>query len=369
MNISDLRSSRNEDNFRYFNQWVIDFFTREALRDTDRIETYRVDDLFGSAMRQEVSYWNPNRSKHAEVYWLENFVFRPEVSMVNRICNAMTVKFVGRPTTTLLACDTWDYAQVIDFEHYKIDPKYRAEINNNVDENRFDIKVWGTTQLHTSLQTSARNYCREVDNSQETFKLSHMIRWISYLDDKGMSDVVMNQNNRLRDVGNWLGEIRGIGPYYSYHPPCNFSRDDDLPNIDEDDDYCLVGPGAQRGLEYVFPDVKFKNNDIMEEYILAIRDHQYDFFEFKNDEFDFYKLNLERGGRLTTFGVEITLCQFDVFMNIRDNEESQRKRILPLTFDSYFDYADELREKMNQPNLEGFFKNENSVDMPDSSYS
>ena len=35
MNISDLRSSRNEDNFRYFNQWVIDFFTREALRDTD----------------------------------------------------------------------------------------------------------------------------------------------------------------------------------------------------------------------------------------------------------------------------------------------------------------------------------------------
>ena len=59
--------------------------------------------------------------------------------MVNRICNAMTVKFVGRPTTTLLACDTWDYAQVIDFEHYKIDPKYRAEINNNVDENRFDI--------------------------------------------------------------------------------------------------------------------------------------------------------------------------------------------------------------------------------------
>ena len=114
---------------------------------------------------------------------------------------------------------------------------------------------------------------------------------------------------------------------------------------------------------------KFKNNDIMEEYILALRDHQYDFFEFKDDEFDFYKLNLERGGRLTTFGVEITLCQFDVFMNIRDNEEAQRKRILPLTFDSYFDYADKLKEKINPANLEGFLKDESDVDLPDSSYS
>ena len=74
------------------------------------------------------------------------------------------------------------------------------------------------------------------------------------------------------------------------------------------------------------------------------------------DEFDFYKLNLERGGRLTTFGVEITLCQFDVFMSIRDNEETQRKRILPLTFDSYTDISDKLRQKMNQPSFKKFVK-------------
>jgi len=356
MNLSNLRANRNEKNFKHFNQWVIDFFRREVLRESGRLEDYRINDLFGSAMRQEVSYWNPNRSKHAEVYWLENFVFRPEVSLRNRICNAMAVKFIGKPTTTLLACDTWDYAQVIDFEKYKVDQSYYNQINTNADTNKWDLKVWGTTQIHTSLQTAARNYCREIDKSRETFKLSHMIRWISHLDDLGMSDMVMDQTNRLRDVGNWLSGFKGIGPYYSYHPPCNFSRDDDLPNIDEDDDYCLVGPGAQRGLEYVFPNVKFNNNNIMEEYILAIRDHQYDFFEFKNDEFDFYKLNLERGGRLTTFGVEITLCQFDVFMSIRDNEEAQRKRILPLTFDSYFEYANQLKEKINSPSLEGFFK-------------
>jgi len=355
MNLSELISNRNEENFQFFNKWVLDFFRREALRDSGRLEEYSINSQFGSAMREEVSYWNPNRSKHAEVYWLENFVFRPDVSMRNRICNAMVVKFVGKPTTTLLACDTWDYSEVIDFEKYKEYGEYYELINSNVDDNKWDLKVWGTTQIHTSLQTAARNYCREIDGSTDRFKLSHMIRWISHLDDLGMSDIVMDKNNRLRDVGNWLSSFRGIGPYFSYHPPCNFSRDDDLPNIDEDDDYCLVGPGAQRGLEYVFPEVKFRNNDIMEQYILAIRDHQNEFFEFTGDEYDYYKMNLERGGRLTTFGVEITLCQFDVYMNIRDNPEAQKKRILPLTFDSYFQDSDILKERMNMGDLEGFF--------------
>jgi len=152
-----------------------------------------------------------------------------------------------------------------------------------------------------------------------------------------------------------LNSIKGIGSYYAYHAPCNFSRDRDLPNIDEDDDYCLVGSGARRGLEYVFPEVKFRNNEIMEQYVLSIRDYQDEFFEFKDDEYDYYKNNLERGGRLTTFGVEITLCQFDVYMNIKDNKEAQKKRILPLTFDSYFKVADDLREQMNRGDLERFF--------------
>ena len=64
----------------------------------------------------------------------------------------------------------------------------------------------------------------------------------------------------MKDIVYWLKGFRGIGPYFSYHPPCNFSRDNDLPNIDEDDNVCTIGPGAQRGLEYVWPDVKFKNN-------------------------------------------------------------------------------------------------------------
>ena len=41
----------------------------------------------------------------------------------------------------------------------------------------------------------------------------------------------------------------------------------------------------------------------------------------------------------------------------------------PLTFDSYFDYADKLKEKINPANLEGFWKDESNVDLPDSSYS
>ena len=163
----------------------------------------------------------------------------------------------------------------------------------------------------------------------------------------------MDRNNRLSDVCKWLKEWRGIGPYFSYHPPCNFSRSYDLPHIDEDDNFCLVGPGAKRGMQFVFPDVKFSNNSIMEEYILSVRDHQYEFFEFKNNrEAEYYAKNLERGGNLTTFGVEITFCQFDCFMHIKDNPRAQEKRMVPLTFNSFEQIAEDLKHKINQGTLD-----------------
>ena len=79
------------------------------------------------------------------------------------------------------------------------------------------------------------------------------------------------------------------------------------------------------------------------------------FFEFENDDHDFYKSNLERDGNLTTFGTEITFCQFSVFLDIRDNPVAQQKRMLPLRFDEYFDIADVLQKRMNPSTLTEFF--------------
>ena len=73
-----------------------------------------------------------------------------------------------------------------------------------------------------------------------------------------------------------------------------------------------------------------------------------EFFEFKNDDQEYYKMNLERGGNLTTFGTEITFCQFSVFLDIKDNPIAQQKRMLPLRFDEYFDIADVLQKRMNE---------------------
>jgi len=354
LGINQLRKNRNENNFQEFNAWVKEFFRREYLRDYGDLNDYQPSHI---AMREEVKYWNPNRSKHAEVHWLENFVFgRSDISMRNKILNAMAVKFVGMPTLTLVASNTADYNNIIDFDRYENDLDYRKTIQNNLNNNIHKLAVWGSTQLQTSLQTAARNYCRDLyNNPDKKFQLSDMIDWMLYLDKLGLSETVMDRESTLGSVCEHLKQHRGIGPYFSYHPPCNFSRATELYHIDEDDDYCLVGPGAKRGLEFVFPDIKFSNNDIMEEYIIGIRDHQHDFFEFKdNTEYEFYKKNLERGGNLTTFGVEITLCQFDCFQNIKDNARAQEKRIVPLTFDSFVTIAENLKLKMNQGTLEQF---------------
>lgn len=353
----EIMDNRDPERFKLFNLWVLEFFRRESMREQNLLSDYKLNPILGPSMRQEVSFWNPNRSKHAEVYWLENFVFNKDTSMRNKILNAMVVKFVGMPTLTLVASNTNDYNNIIDFDLYKEKGSYFNEINKNLDTNKHKIHVWGKTQLQTSLQTAARNFVRfeEKDESIQ-FKLSHMTRWISYLDDIGMSEVVINPNSTLKHVCEWLREHRGIGPYFAYHPPCNFSRCDNLPNIDEDENYCLVGPGAKRGLEYVFPDVNFKNNDIMEEYIVEIKKNQHEFFDFSifNDADLWYKSNLERNGNLTTFGTEITFCQFNVFLSIANDHKAQQKRILPLTFDSFVDIAEKLETKMNTSTLDNF---------------
>lgn len=356
--IDELNALADPDRHDYFNTWVLDFFRREVLRETGRLSEYEINPLFGQAMRPEVSYWNPNRSKHAEVFWLENYVFGQETSIRNKILNAMSVKFVGMPTLTLVASDSTDFSKIIDFDEYTLKGDYYHTVNRNLDTNKHKVKVWGATQLQTSLQTAARNFVRDEEGDQNIqFRLSHMIRWIDHLDKLGMSEVVQNTDSKLGDVCDWLRTHRGIGPYFSYHPPCNFSRSNQLSHIDEDDDYCLVGPGALRGMQFVFPDVKFKNNDIMEKIVLSVRTHQDDFFKFHHEEdYKFYKENLERGGKLTTFGTEITFCQFACFQAIKDLPKSQEKRILPLTFDAFYDIAKNLEKKMNPPSLECFFE-------------
>ena len=349
ISLSDLRTKRNEDNFKVFNHWVQDFFRREYLRDYGDLNDYKE---FCPAMREEVKYWNPNRSKHAEVYWLEHFVFeRSDVSLRNKILNAMAVKFVGMPTLTLVASDTYDYNKIIDFDQYEKNGSYFSFINENLNTNKHKLKVWGTTQLQTSLQTAARNYTRgKYENPDKPFNLSDMIEWILYLDTLGLSTLCIDKNNRLKEVCDWLMSHRGIGPYFGYHPPCNFSRSKELDNINEDDDVCYVGPGALRGLQFVFPDIKF-NDKLAEEYIISIKHNQHDFFEFSSDEsHDFYRNNLENNGSLTTFGTEITFCQFNVFLSIKDNPKAQEKRIVPLTFDSFEEISEVLKFKMEEEN-------------------
>lgn len=355
ISLQELKANRDPERFAYFNKWVKEFFKREVLREANRLSEYSPSTEFGEAMRPEVSYWNPNRSKHAEVFWLENYVFSKDTSLRNKILNAIAVKFVGMPTLTLVASNTSDYNNIIDFDEYSKHAEYYKRINENLDNNKYKLKVWGRTQLQTSLQTAARNFCRiEDDNPSGLFKLSNMIRWVEHLDNLGLSETVKNKDNTLKDVCEWLIQHRGIGPYFGYHPPCNFSRCDDLPNIDEDQDFCLVGPGAKCGMEYVFPNIKF-NEKLMQDYIVTIKNNQYEFFEFNNpEEKKYFSDNLENDGFLTTFGTEITFCQFNCFLCIKDNPKAQEKRMLPLTFDAFVEIAKEVDEKMNRFTLNDF---------------
>jgi len=76
--------------------------------------------------------------------------------MRNKILNAMAVKFVGMPTLTLVAADSINYADVIDFDTYKQKGDYYHWINNNLDTNKHKMKVWGATQPYDSMDGTPR---------------------------------------------------------------------------------------------------------------------------------------------------------------------------------------------------------------------
>jgi hypothetical protein len=149
----------------------------------------------------------------------------------------------------------------------------------------------------------------------------------------------------------FLTTLRGIGPYYGYHFSSNLSR---MPGVgsrsiieiehkeafdrlgithgelDEDADFVVAGPGASATLKNLFPSVAINPKTTMF-LILKIRDMQHKFLDISKEMDYKYLTEATELGRFTTFGIEIALCQFNVFCRLR---EILRPRLQELTLPS-----------------------------------
>jgi hypothetical protein len=254
------------------------------------------------------------------------YIFKPEVSLTNKILNAFAVKFYGPSQAILNAIGATEYStkNLIDFERLPEDKDYLAEIDANLLRSREEGKEqWGKTELRTSLQTAAKKFAGHS-------RWSNMIEWIASFKTDGLIDFYA-AGPTMEQAFNKITSYTGIGNYYGYHANSNLARCFDV-SMNENENFVIAGPGAAATLARLYPNAKkdkVSNMDIL----LYMRDHQDELFE--HDDVDRRALTQElKPGqivdKLTSFGCEITCCQFNVFTRFQAEPELIERRKLSL---------------------------------------
>ena len=278
------------------------------------------------ALQIDVMYWHPNRTRHDEVDWLMKYIFHDGVSFTNKILNSFVVKFYGPSQAILNALNETEYStsHLIDFDRLPNDKSYMDFLDKNLVIAREQKKVqWGKTELRTSLQTAARNFAGHS-------RWVNMIEWIASFKTDGLVDFYA-KGPTMKQSFDRITQYAGIGNYYGYHSNANLSRCFDV-TINENEDFVIAGPGAMATLNRLYPGHK-KDKVSPMDILLYMRDNQDKIFEHDDIDKQALTQTLKPGQTvdyLTSFGCEITCCQFSVFERFKAQPELIDRRKLEI---------------------------------------
>lgn len=351
----DLLALVPKDKQQVFGNFIKEMNRREKLVRFDRSETFDtfrhlddgVDYGYGFKVRGKgVPYFHPNRSFHDEVIWLNNnLYYNDEVSFEDRLINSCLVKFYGPSNTlSIMSRDTdWGY---VKYDELISNEEYQLKVMENLHRaTQGGEKIFGTTELRTSLQTASRNHTREImtsfDKKYGTYDLlrkgrgSDILYWFTYLGPLFVD--FYKKKPTMEESFKFLNSFPGIGNYYGYHLSSNLARmpflgtllennSSDVGNLDEDDDYIATGVGAMITVKWMLEDiVKSPNSKVGDRLVNAYKRDQQNFLHMDEKEWQTLK-DVSEIGRFTTFGCEISLCQFAVFRRLHDNSKLAWKR-------------------------------------------
>lgn len=197
--------------------------------------------------------------------------------------------------------------------------------------------LWTTTELHTSLQTAARNFCR-VKHADDTRKASDtdLVEWIASWIGSGHIDKILDAKT-LRGCYEAITSMRGVGPYYGGNPVMMIAA---LPEVDfsHDEPFCAPGGGCLKTLEYLY-DKKFGFDNAIKA-VAYIREHQATLLpnltvpvEFQNLDLHYGKLFKADQTQFTCNSFEVGMCQFSVYRKFKEEPAMIERRLNPPPFD------------------------------------
>lgn len=304
-------------------------------------------------------------------YIIENIIAIPDsqLSAANKIGNTIISHFYGaRGIHQITSGIKNPKLAHIDFVRIYQDPEYLEQIKQNcVLAKKQGKKFYGTTELHTSLQTAARNYCRKRYNDDlRPASLTDILEWIaSWTQDGTIEDIL--QVKTLHEMFNLLTSKPGIGEYYGYHCATSNSVNYALP-FHHDETFCAPGPGARESLDHIFSRLKTSGKVRKMPYgalTVWIRENQDKIFETPVRSHSFFhnyvvdghgKVFKEEQDDLKVYTTEVSLCQFGIYCYLKANPHLISKRkVARLEDDSICDGAlIEVKSSKSTSELFGF---------------
>ena len=307
-----------------------------ALADAGRL---KYNDEADAALHRRVMYFQPilcTPCDRREV--ARTIVANPAISESDKVLNIMLTYMYGPTWTYLYLTGKTDpmLAHVL-FDWVAKDPDYVQEIRENIAYARLHgHSMWTTTELHTSLQTEARNYVRKRYNQPDRKADSlDLIEWLASFKKAGVIDKIVKAKT-LEEGYDALTSVRGIGPYFGWNSIAMIANCSFVPYT-HDELFCAPGGGAISTLEYLFEPLREAGHSLRHGPLISwLRLHQRELFPnlyidtiFQNMDTSYGKLLREDQTEYTTNSFEVGCCQFSVYRKFKENPVLIDRRLNP----------------------------------------
>lgn len=305
-------------------------FSRGVLPSYDK----QGDDALG----QDVEYFHFNICADSRMAYLGNNIVLIDPTILsdrNKVCNAVIAHLYGGRCIHSLFTGISDPQKAhLDFERILVDPAYVEEIRANAAYAKsHGYKFYGTTELHTSLQTAARNHCRQKYGDPDRAASNvDIVEWVASWIASGLVDDLMYTTPTLAESFRKICTLPGVGAYYGYHLAVDFSLFHMTP-YRHDEAFCVPGPGACETVNQIFPNLTKQKKFPYGEAVVWVADNQKTLFpqltfheNLWNIEAHGKKLFPFEQDKLMTYGTEVGLCQFGVYQHLTRNPHLIERR-------------------------------------------